>query len=125
MKPFELDRVVVTGVGIASPLGNDFDTVAQGLLEGRSGIRYMPEWAQVEGLTAHLAGLVENIDLQAAIPRKFRRSMGRVAQLCAFATDAAIRDAGLPEEMVSGGRVGLAVGSTTGSPAATLDYYAN
>jgi 3-oxoacyl-[acyl-carrier-protein] synthase II len=119
------EPVVITGLGIASPAGNDFASVGVALREGRSGIRNMPEWKSVDGLSALVAGLVENVDLQAAIPRKYRRSMGRVAQLACFAVGQAISDAGLPAELVQGGRVGLAVGSTTGSPAATLEYYRN
>jgi 3-oxoacyl-[acyl-carrier-protein] synthase II len=119
------ESVVITGIGIASPVGNDLAQVMQALRTGRSGIRAIPEWRGVDGLAVAVGGLVEGIDLQAAIPRKYRRSMGRVAQLCAYATDRAIADAGLASELVQGGNVGLAVGSTTGSPAATLEYYRN
>lgn len=119
------DFVVVTGIGIASPVGHDLETVTSALLQGRSGIRAMPEWSQIDGLTALVAGLVEGLDLQASVPRKYRRSMGKVAQLAAFAVGRAIEDAQLPADLVRGGRVGLAVGSTTGSPLATLEYYRN
>lgn len=119
------ERIVVTGVGIASPIGNDFQTVARALKTQERGISAMPTWRNIADLSAYVAGLVRDVDLQAAIPRKYRRSMGRVAQLCAYATGQALRMAGLPDELVQGGRTGLAVGSTTGSPAASLDYYAN
>lgn len=119
------DRVVITGVGITCPIGNSFDGVAEGLLQKRSGIRLIPAWKEVPELGSHVAGVVEGLDLQASIPRKFRRSMGRVAQLACFGTNAAIESARLTPEELASGRVGLAIGSTTGSPAATLDYYAN
>jgi 3-oxoacyl-[acyl-carrier-protein] synthase II len=119
------EPVVITGLGLASPAGHDLEAVTRALREGRSGIRAVPEWRDVDGLTALVAGLVEGVDLHEAIPRKFRRSMGRVAQLAAFAMSRAIADSGLPAELVQGGRVGLAVGSTTGSPTATLEYYRN
>ncbi|MEK7706214.1 MAG: beta-ketoacyl-ACP synthase [Myxococcota bacterium] len=125
MRPATIERVVVTGVGIVSPIGHDVRSVAEALRAERSGIRAVTAWREIEGLTSHVAGLCEGLDLQAAIPRKYRRSMGRVAQLASVATGRAIEDAGLDPALVSGGRVGLAVGSTTGSPASTLDYYAN
>ncbi len=64
------EPIVVTGIGIASPAGHDLEAVTKALREGRSGIRAMPEWKDVDGLTARVAGLVEDVDLQSAIPRK-------------------------------------------------------
>lgn len=125
MRSSTAERVVVTGIGIVSPIGNDATAVVESLRSLRSGIRTVESWRGIDGLSSHVAGLCEGLDLQAAIPRRFRRSMGRVAQLASFATGRAIADAGLEESFVHGGRVGLAVGSTTGSPASTLDYYAN
>ena len=123
--PRKPERIVITGMGIASPIGCDPDTVSLALREGRSGVRAMPDWRDVDGLGAHVAALVDGLDLQAMIPRKFRRSMGRVAQLCYYAVERATAMAGVSAEARASGRVGLSIGSTTGSPAATLDYYAN
>jgi len=107
-------RVVITGLGLASPIGNDLDAVSQALREGRHGIARVPEWEHIDGLEARLAGRVEGVD-GSRWPRQARRSMGRVGLLAAEATDDAIRDAGLGAELLASGRVGLAYGSTHGS----------
>jgi 3-oxoacyl-(acyl-carrier-protein) synthase len=66
-------RVVVTGFGIVSCLGNVADTVSRALRDLRSGIRAMPDYA-ARGLRSQVAG-VPHIDLEAAIDRKLRRFM--------------------------------------------------
>lgn len=121
----DTERVVVTGVGITCPIGNDFDTVVDNLEKGESGIRRMEGWSEHEGLSSKVAGTVLDLDLHAILPRKVRRTMGRVAQLCAFASGKAIEAAGLESDYVRGGQVGLAMGSTVGSSAATLEWYRN
>ena len=61
-------RIAITGMGIASCLGNDLDTVSASLREGRSGIRFLPDHAE-RGLRSQVGGAVE-LDLDAAIDRK-------------------------------------------------------
>mgnify|MGYP006274970575 FL=1 len=70
-------RVVVTGMGIVSCLGNDTATVTRALREGRSGIRFSDAYAE-RGLRSQIAGRPD-IDLDAAIPRRARRFMGDAA----------------------------------------------
>ena len=70
-------RVVITGMGIVSCLGNDQASVAAALREGRSGIRHVPEYAEL-GLRSQVAGVPE-IDLEAQIERKQKRFMGDAA----------------------------------------------
>ena len=70
-------RVVVTGMGIVSCLGNLPTTVSRALREGRSGIRAMSNYAEL-GLRSQVAG-VPHIDLDTAIDRKLRRFMGDAA----------------------------------------------
>ena len=70
-------RVVVTGLGITSCLGNDADTVSAALREGRSGIRHIPQYAEL-GFRSHVGGAPE-IDLDAQIDRKQKRFMGDAA----------------------------------------------
>lgn len=118
-------RVVVTGMGIASPIGNSVSDVVASLRAGKSGIVAVPEWQSHPDLASHIGGLVTGIDVHESVPRKHRRTMGRVAELATYAANQAVADAGLTPELLTSGRVGLAVGSTTGSTAATLDYYAN
>jgi len=102
-------RVVVTGMGIVSCLGNDLDTVSQALQRTRPGIRYMPEYAEL-GLRSQVAG-VPDIDLDAAIDRKLKRFMGDAAAYAYVAMRDAIADAGLDEAQVRHPRTGAIAGS--------------
>ncbi|MES2858022.1 MAG: beta-ketoacyl-ACP synthase I [Pseudomonadota bacterium] len=102
-------RVVVTGFGITSCLGNDAASVSESLRAGRAGIRHMPEYAEL-GLRSQVAGVPE-IDLEANIDRKQKRFMGDAAAYAAVAMRDAMLDAGLTQEATSSPRVGLIVGS--------------
>ncbi len=113
-------RVVVTGVGIASPIGNDLEAVSTALREGRSGVRAFPEWGEVKGLRTRLGAPVD-VDLS-VLPRKRTRTMGRVAQLATWATQAALDDAGVSQEVLSSGRTGISYGSTSGSSASIQEF---
>ena len=106
-------RVVITGLGITSCLGNDADTVSAALREGRSGIRHVPQYAEL-GFRSHVGGAPE-IDLDAQIDRKQKRFMGDAAAFAHIALRDAIADAGLDEALVSQPRTGLIAGSGGGS----------
>lgn len=108
-------RVVVTGLGIVSCLGNDRQQVLEALQNGRSGIRFKEEYAEL-GFRSHVAGVVD-IDLDALIDRKLRRFMGDAAAYAYVSMAQAIEDAGLPPEMVSNPRTGLIAGSGGASSA--------
>ncbi|EHA14441.1 beta-ketoacyl-ACP synthase I [Halomonas sp. HAL1] len=108
-------RVVVTGLGIVSCLGNDQRQVLDALKTGRSGIRFKEEYAE-RGFRSHVAGSV-NIDLDALIDRKLRRFMGDAAAYAYVSMAQAIEDAGLSEEQVSNERTGLIAGSGGASSA--------
>jgi 3-oxoacyl-[acyl-carrier-protein] synthase-1 len=107
-------RVVITGLGIVSCLGNDKASVAASLRETRSGITRQPEYATM-GFRSHVAG-APVIDLDAAIDRKVKRFMGPAAAYAYVSMKDAIADAGLTPEMVSNPRTGLITGSGGGSP---------
>jgi len=106
-------RVVITGMGITSCLGNDLDTVSSALREGRSGLRFLPDHAEV-GLRSQVGGAVE-LDLDALIDRKLKRFMGDASAYAYLAMRDAIADAGLDEAQVSDLRTGLIAGSGGGS----------
>ncbi len=108
-------RVVVTGMGLASPIGVTPDELVASLRDGRSGVRFMPEWAHIADLQGRLGGMVDGLDLAKRYPRKKRRTMGQVALLATYATEQAVAHAGLDEATISSGRTGLAYGSTSGS----------
>lgn len=107
-------RVVVTGMGVVSCLGNDPATVSTALRESRSGIRFVPEYAEL-GLRSHVAGVVD-IDLTALIDRKLKRFMGDAAGYSYVAARDALAMAGLEDDMVHSPRTGLIAGSGGGSP---------
>ena len=107
-------RVVVTGMGIVSCLGNDADSVSRALRDGRSGIRHVPEYAEL-GLRSQVAG-IPDIDLEAAIDRKQKRFMGDAAAYATVAMRDAMADAGLDAAAISQPRVGVIAGSGGASP---------
>ena len=107
-------RIVVTGFGIVSPLGNDGDAVSKSLREGTSGIRFMPEYAEL-GLRSQVGGACE-IDLDALIDRKQKRFMGDAAAYAHIAMQQAMQDAGLDAASISDPRIGVIAGSGGGSP---------
>ena len=107
-------RVVVTGMGIVSCLGNDLSTVTDALRASRSGIRFVPEYAEL-GLRSQVAGVPE-IDLDAAIDRKQKRFMGDAAAYATVSMRDAMADAGLDADAISNPRVGVIAGSGGGSP---------
>ncbi len=102
-------RVVVTGLGIVSSIGNNKEEVAASLREGRSGIVASEEYAEM-GFRSRVYGAL-NIDLASLIDRKVKRFMGDGAAYNYIAMQQAIEDAGLDESQVSNVRTGLIVGS--------------
>jgi 3-oxoacyl-[acyl-carrier-protein] synthase-1 len=106
-------RVVITGMGITSCLGNDLDTVSSALREGRAGIRHLPDHAEA-GLRSHVGGNIE-LDLDAQIDRKVKRFMSDASAYAYIAMRDAITDAGLDQAQVANPRTGLIAGSGGGS----------
>ena len=106
-------RVVITGLGIVSCLGNDKQAVTESLRSGKSGIKFQPTYKEM-GLRSQVAGSID-IDLETLIDRKIRRFMGDAAAFAYVAMQQAVDDAGLDESQVSNVRTGLIVGSGGGS----------
>ncbi len=102
-------RVVITGMGIVSCLGNSKESVSQSLRLGTSGIKYNPSYAEL-GLRSQVCGSVD-IDLAERIDRKHLRFMGDAASYAYVAMQDAIADAGLEAADVSNERTGLIAGS--------------
>lgn len=102
-------RVVVTGLGIVSPIGNNVAEVTESLREGRSGIVHCEEYAE-RGFRSHLHG-EPKIDMEDMIDRKLRRFMGDGAAYAYVAMQEAIEDSGLGEDVVTNERTGLVMGS--------------
>ncbi|PBP72964.1 beta-ketoacyl-[acyl-carrier-protein] synthase I [Pseudomonas syringae] len=102
-------RVVITGLGIVSCLGNDKETVTANLRANRPGIRFNPEYAEM-GLRSQVSGSID-LNLEELIDRKIFRFVGHAAAYAYLAMKDAITDSGLTEEQVSNVRTGLIAGS--------------
>ena len=102
-------RVVITGAGIVSSIGNDCQEVIESLRAGRSGIGFVEEYAEL-GLRSHVAGSI-SIDPAEHIDRKRLRFMSDAAAYSTIAMQQAIRQAGLEESEISNPRTGVIVGS--------------
>lgn len=108
-------RVVVTGIGVVSCLGNSKQAVTETLRAGRSGITFNETFAE-QGLRSQVCGSVD-MDLADHIDRKVRRFMGDAAAYSYVAMQQAIDDAGLEDSDVSNPRTGLIAGSGGASSA--------
>jgi 3-oxoacyl-[acyl-carrier-protein] synthase-1 len=108
-----LKRVVVTGLGIVSSIGNNKNEVLESLKTGKSGIEFFPQYEEL-GFRSHVHGSI-NIDLDELIDRKLKRFMGDSAAYNHLAMKEAIADADLDDNDVSNIRTGLIAGSGGGS----------
>lgn len=116
-------RVVITGFGGVTALGNDWESIKAGLLAHKNCVVRMPQWDEIDGLSAKLAAPVQNFTLPEHYTRKRVRSMGRVSLLSTRATELALEDAGLLENpVIKSGRTGIAFGSCTGSTNAVAAF---
>jgi 3-oxoacyl-[acyl-carrier-protein] synthase I len=102
-------RVVVTGLGITSSIGNNAEEVADSLKAGRSGIVFAEDYAKL-GFRSQVHGTVK-IDLEAAVDRRQKRFMGDGAAYAYLAMEQAIADSGLEASDIINPRTGLIVGS--------------
>jgi 3-oxoacyl-[acyl-carrier-protein] synthase-1 len=102
-------RAVITGLGIVSCLGNDKKSVTHSLRNGISGIQHREDFVDM-GLRCNVGGLID-LNPKDHIDRKILRFMGDSAAFGYIATDRAIADSGLTQEMISDLRTGLIMGS--------------
>jgi 3-oxoacyl-[acyl-carrier-protein] synthase-1 len=115
-------RVVVTGMGIVSPIGNNKAEVVDSLREGRSGIVFADTYAE-HGFRSQVHG-APDIDLESRIDRRLRRFMGDGAAYAYVALGEAIADAGLEASDISNEKTGLVMGSggpSTSAQVAAID----
>lgn len=104
-----MKRVVVTGMGIISSIGNNKNEVLESLMEGESGIQFSPEYKEL-GFRSHVYGPIK-LQPEDYIDRKFIRFMGDASAYAFLALKEAIADANLEPDMISNVRTGLIVGS--------------
>jgi len=110
-----MKRVVITGYGIVSCLGNDKQAVLESLQQGRSGIKFQEIYKEI-GMRSHVAGSVD-INIEDHIDRKVRRFMGEAAAFAHISMQQAIEHAGLNDSQVSNIRTGIIMGSGGASSA--------
>ena len=114
-------RVVITGLGIVSSIGNDADEVRDSLMSGRSGIVAAPDYAEL-GFRSQVKGNVK-LDVADHVDRKQLRFMGEGAAYAVMAMEQAVADSGLEESDVSNPRTGLIAGSGGPSTANMLQAF--
>ena len=107
-------RVVITGIGIVSSIGNDRHEVLEALQQGRSGLEFAEDYKDM-GLRSQVRGAIR-VNLAERIDRKILRFMGDAAAFNYLALQEAITDAGLADDQVSNPRTGLVTGTGGGSP---------
>ena len=111
-----MKRVVVTGLGVVSSIGNNAAEVTRSLHDGKSGIEFVPQYKEL-GFRSQVAGTLK-INVDALVDRRLRRFMGDGAAFAYLAMKEAIADAGLTEADISNERTGVVAGSggpTTGA----------
>ena len=107
------DRVVVTGIGLVTPLGLNSESTWNSLVEGRSGIDYISLF-DAEGYESRIAGEVDNFDASAALGRKEAKRLDRFSQFACVAALEALEHANLNMEKEDADRVGVLIGSGVG-----------
>lgn len=112
-----MKRVVVTGMGAITALGNDWASFRTGLLNGENAVVHMPEWEAFEGLNTRLAAPIQpTFKRPSHYSRKDVRSMSQVSVMATRATEVALEAAGLLDDpRLKDGRCGVAYGSSTGA----------
>ena len=116
-----MNRVVITGLGIVSPIGNSAEEVVASLKAGKSGVEASPEMAE-RGFRSRVAGTLK-IDVTSHVDKRRLRFMGPGAAYAHIAMEQAIADAGLEEDDVVNPRTGLVAGS--GGPSTSAMFAAH
>jgi len=106
-----------------SSLGHDWESIRENVLAGRSGIQRLDEFARYDGLNTNLGAPIDDFELPGHYTRKRIRSMGRVSMFSTTTTERALQQAGLlGDPIVSSGEMGIAYGSSSGSPPAIAEF---
>lgn len=114
-------KVVITGYGVMSSLGNSADEMMNALLRNETGVKAYPEWQKYNGLHSFLGAPSKPFD-EKVIPRNARRSMSKMSEMAVLASKQALEQAGFPLKG-DNARNMLILGSTTGSPDTLETYY--
>ena len=118
-----MKRVVVTGMSGITSLGETADQIFEQFAQGKSGIRYMPDWEVYNDLRSKLGGPVESFTIPKHFNRKVTRGMGRVALMSVVCAEKALENAGLlNDDILKSGEAGVAFGSSAGSVDAVREF---
>ncbi len=119
-----MKRVVVTGMGLVSALGNDLETAYNRLHVYKNAVELSNELKGIKGLNAHIVAPVKDFIIPEHYNRKVLRTMGPVSIMAVYSAEQALSDAGLlNDEIITSGRCGVAYGSSFGSAGPVLDFY--
>ncbi|MBG9774056.1 beta-ketoacyl-ACP synthase II [Brevibacillus laterosporus] len=115
-----MERVVITGMGVVSPIGNDVESFWSNLVQGTSGISYIDTFDTSKHKTK-FAGVVKDFDAESIFGRKEARRMDRFSQFALVAAEQALEDSGLVLEEIDLERLGVYVGSGIGGIQIMMD----
>ncbi|ATO49413.1 beta-ketoacyl-ACP synthase II [Brevibacillus laterosporus] len=115
-----MERVVITGMGVVSPIGNDVESFWSNLVQGTSGISYIDTFDTSKHKTK-FAGVVKDFDAESIFGRKEARRMDRFSQFALVAAEQALEDSGLVLEEIDLERLGIYVGSGIGGIQIMMD----
>lgn len=107
-------RVVITGLGVVSPIGNDIDTYWKNLKEGVCGIKVLPKSLQLEGCDVKVAGIVDDFNPDQYIEKRAAKRIDRFSQFAIHASLDALGQAGIDMEQEDATKVGVIIGSGIG-----------
>lgn len=117
-----MERVVITGMGVISPLGNQVDHFWNSLVQGKSGISLIDTFDTSRHKTK-IAGIVRDFDAEGRFGRKEVRRMDRFCQYALAATEEALADSGIQLDQVDRERMGVYVGSGIGGVQTLLEQH--
>lgn len=109
------NRVVITGMGVVSPIGNTVEMYWKNLMEGKCGIDILPEHLQLEGIKVHVAGRVKEFSPEPYIEPKEAKRIARFSQFAVYASQKALEMAGIHMEEEDQTKVGVIIGSGIGA----------
>jgi 3-oxoacyl-[acyl-carrier-protein] synthase II len=116
-------RVVVTGIGGITPLGNDWPAIRAALGSYRNAVRRIEQWSEYDGLNTQIAAPAAPYAVSERFNRKTTRSMGSVALMATRATELALADAGLLDApLLKSGMLGISYGSSSGTTQAICGF---
>lgn len=119
-----MKRVVVTGMGLISALGNDVKSSFERLHVYKNAVESLDSLREIKGLNTCLAAPIKNFEIPSHFNRKVLRTMGPVSVMAVVASENALRDADLLDnDVLTSGRTGVAYGSSFGSAGPVLDFY--